>query len=171
MSGGSRRGEISPLAPVLTDSVASMLTFLSPPWLDALDAAARRHDGSGAVSEAVSLTVEQEVTGPGGAVTFHVSFDQGQIRVNAGPATGTAIRFSSDRATAWALSTGERSAQRSFMAGELRVGGDLRGLLDQQEVLAALSDLFADVRGRTTFEPVPPALSADQAPDQPSDQP
>jgi hypothetical protein len=43
------------------------------------------------------------------------------------------------------------------MTGRLRVGGDLRALLANTEVLAQLDDVFAAVRARTS----PPLVEAD----------
>ena len=48
-----------------------------------------------------------------------------------------------------AIAAGSSSAQRAFMTGRLRVGGDLRVLLAHGEALAQLDDVFAGVRART----------------------
>jgi len=141
-----------------------MLAFLSPAWIDALDAAASTDTALSAATEQLTLVVEQEVLdGPDGDVTFHVAFDQGVVRVGSGPAeapgeadAGPAppmVRFSQGYATARAIALGTESAQRAFMSGSLQVGGDLRVLLDHQATLAALDDVFAEVRARTDLGP------------------
>jgi len=142
-----------------------MLAFLSPAWIDALDAAATSDPALAAATDQLTLVVEQEVLdGPDGDVTFHVAFDHGVVRVAAGPAhtdddageSGQApptVRFSQGYATARAIALGTESAQRAFMSGSLQVGGDLRVLLDHQATLAALDDVFAGVRARTDLGP------------------
>jgi hypothetical protein len=43
------------------------------------------------------------------------------------------------------------SAQRAFVEGRLRVGGDLSLLVTHQRAIAAVDDALAPVRARTTF--------------------
>ena len=50
-----------------------------------------------------------------------------------------------------AIASGTASAQRAFMTGQLRVGGDLRALVEAQDAMAAIGDVFASVRQRTDF--------------------
>ena len=135
-----------------------MLAFLSPAWIEALDAAASADASLAAATGTLALVVEQEVLGgPDGDVTFHVAFDHGSVRVGLGPAARSTggddhppmVRFSQGYETARAIARGTESAQRAFMTGSLQVGGDLRVLLDHQATLAALDDVFAGVRART----------------------
>ena len=132
-----------------------MLQFLSPAWLAALDDAARRSESLAAAGVGRRLVIEQHITGtPEGEVVFHVTLDDGSASVEAGPADDPTVRFEQDLATARAIASGRGSAQRAFMAGELRVGGDLRILLDQQDLLAGLDDVFRTVREQTDLAPV-----------------
>lgn len=134
-----------------------MLAFLSPDWLAALHDAARADQGLAEATATIDLVVEQRVAAdPDGPPTsadavYHVVLDHGRASVAAGPAPAPTIRFSQDLGTARAIAMGTESAQRAFMTGRVRVGGDLRVLLDHQEVLAALGDAFAAVRARTDF--------------------
>ncbi len=124
--------------------------FLSDEWIAALDAAAAADAELAERIADLAFTIEQEVTGgPSGDVRYHLTFDHGRVSVAAGPAAQATIRFSQDLATAAAIASGEGSAQRAFMTGRLRVGGDLRVLLAHGEVLSQLDDVFADVRART----------------------
>jgi putative sterol carrier protein len=127
-----------------------MLAFLSPAWLAALDEAARAdRDLTGATAD-LAVVVEQEVTnGPQGTVRYHVVFDHGTVRVASGPAEDPNVRFSQDHATALGIAAGTESAQRAFMTGRLRVGGDLRVLLEHRSALTVLGDVFAAVRAET----------------------
>ncbi|MCB1038882.1 MAG: SCP2 sterol-binding domain-containing protein [Acidimicrobiales bacterium] len=130
-----------------------MVRFLSDEWIAALDAAATSDEALGALSAGLHLVVEQEVTGsPWGDVRFHVVVDHGQVHVRPGPAPDPLIRFSQDYATAAAIATGTGSAQRAFMAGRLRVGGDLRVLLDHVGTFEQLQDVFAAVRSEVVVE-------------------
>lgn len=127
-----------------------MLTFLSDEWIRALHEAASGDAGLAERTSDVALTIEQEVTGgPGGDVRYHMAFDHGSVAVTAGPARDATVRFHQDYATAASIAMGRGSAQRAFMTGRLRVGGDLRVLLAHGDVLAQLEDVFASVRART----------------------
>ncbi len=127
-----------------------MLAFLSPDWLAALDAAAQADPALAAATQGVTLVVEQQISdAPSGDVCFHVTFDNGRVTVTPGPATTTSVSFSQDYPTAMAIANGSESAQRAFMTGKLRVGGDLRTLLDHQAAMTALNDVFATVRAQT----------------------
>jgi putative sterol carrier protein len=130
-----------------------MLTFLSDEWIEALDAAAAADEQLAALTAELDLTIEQEVTdGPLGDVRYHVTFDRGTVSVASGAAASPTVRFTQDHRTAAAIANGTGSAQRAFMTGQLKVGGDLRVLLAHTEVLTQLDDAFAAVRART--EPI-----------------
>ncbi|WP_426574115.1 SCP2 sterol-binding domain-containing protein [Aquihabitans sp. McL0605] len=136
-----------------------MLTFLSDDWIAALDQAVATDERLGALTADVSLVIEQEVTDtPLGEVRYHIAFDRGRVSVANGPAAEPTVRFSQDYATAADIATGRGSAQRAFMTGRLRIGGDLRVLLDHGDVLTQLDDVFAGVRARTT-----PPVAAERA--------
>lgn len=127
-----------------------MLTFLSDEWIEALHEAASSDADLAERTRDVSLTIEQEVTGgPDGDVRYALRFDHGSVAVTSGPAPGATVRFHQDYATAASIAMGQGSAQRAFMTGRLRVGGDLRVLLAHGDVLAQLDDVFASVRART----------------------
>jgi putative sterol carrier protein len=124
-----------------------VVRFLSPEWVAALDRAASTHpDLAGATAE-VDLVVEHHVAG----IWYHVSLDHGRVRFTSGPATAPTVTFSTDRRTAAAIARGELSAQRAFMAGRLRVAGDVIALTRAQAVFARLPDIFAQVRADTEY--------------------
>lgn len=138
-----------------------MLTFLSDEWIGALHAAATADAELATRTADVALTIEQVVTGgPDGDVCYHMAFDHGAVSVAPGPADAPTIRFRQDFATAASIAMGQGSAQRAFMTGRLRVGGDLRVLLAHGDVLAQLDDVFAPVRARTA----PPSVAAGAPP-------
>ncbi len=131
-------------------SVRCVLAFLSPAWLAALDEAARSNEALVRATADLRAVVEQEIADtPQGTVRYHVVFDRGIVRVATGPAEDPTVRFSQDHATALGIAAGTESAQRAFMTGRLRVGGDLRILLDHRDALTALDDVFAAVRAET----------------------
>jgi putative sterol carrier protein len=124
-----------------------VLRFLSPEWIEALDqAAAARPVGAAAVALA-PIVVEHDVDGD----RYHVVVEGGRVRVVAGASRAATVTFASDRETATAIARGELSAQRAFMAGRLRIGGDVTALTLTQGVFAELHDLFAPVRAQTEF--------------------
>ncbi len=139
-----------------------MLTFLSDEWIAALDAAIAADEALVATTADLSLTIEQQVEdGPLGPVTYHLTFDHGAVSVKPGPAADATVRFRQNHDTAAAIAAGHGSAQRAFMTGRLRVGGDLQVLLAKRELLAELGDVFAAVRADTDLPPAPGPAGAD----------
>lgn len=134
-----------------------MVRYLSPAWLAAADEAARQLT----VPPDADLVVEHHVTGdPDGEVVYHVRVAEGEVRFVVGPAPASPVRFTVDVATATAIATGRLSAQRAFMDGHLRVGGDTATLLRHREVLDGLDDVLAELRELTEFPDLPPAGAA-----------
>ena len=85
-------------------------------------------------------------TTPRPGLTWHIRVDDGNIGLTVGPADDATVTFRCDRATAVDIQQGRTSAQAAFMAGNLRVGGDVRALVAHQELLAGLTDVLAHLR-------------------------
>jgi putative sterol carrier protein len=121
--------------------------FLSDGWLAELDATAR----TATPPSDLHLVVQQVVIGDGGRDTRYViRIDGGQISVEPGDATDADVTLTQDRDTAAEIAQGALSAQVAFMAGRLRVGGDLSAVMGRAGALAALGDVFAEVRDSTS---------------------
>ena len=85
--------------------------------------------------------------GPDGReVAYALVVDDGRVRVERGRVDDPDLTFTQDRATAEAIHRGELSAQAAFMQGRLRLGGDLRAVIDRAGELAAIDDVFASAR-------------------------
>ena len=123
-----------------------MPEYLSPAWFDAADAALRADPGLADASRGVHLVLQQTVDDPEPATTWQIRLDDGAVRLVAGAADDATVTFHCDRATALDVHQGRTSAQAAFMAGHLRVGGDVGALLAHQELLAALTDVLAPLR-------------------------
>lgn len=124
-----------------------MPTFLSTEWIDALDHAASTDADMAGRTAGMDLVVQQEITGvDGGPVNYHMTFRDGSVSVTAGIHPSPTVRFSQDVVAAVEIASGATSAQRAFMTGRLRVGGDLSVLLAHGEALAELGDVFGGVR-------------------------
>ena len=70
----------------------------------------------------------------------------GRLRVERGRVADPDLTFTQDRATAEAIHRGELSAQAAFMQGRLRLGGDLRAVIDRAGELGAIDDVLGSVR-------------------------
>lgn len=128
-----------------------MAEFLSDAWLDDLERAATRSAG---VPAELRLVVQQVVLdGPDGdeLAAYALRLADGVVAVERGRAADADVTFTQDRATAAAIAQGALSAQSAFLSGDLRVGGDLRVALDQARAVAAIDDVFAEVRATTTW--------------------
>jgi hypothetical protein len=120
--------------------------YLTPAWFAAAADAVRADDALQASSRGAHLVLQQTVTDPPPGTTWHVRFDDGEVRLATGPAQDATVTFTCDRATAVAVQEGRSSAQAAFMAGQLRVGGDVGALRRHQELLTGLSDALAALR-------------------------
>jgi hypothetical protein len=117
--------------------------FLTDEWFAEVEAAARAAD----VDVAPRLVLQQVVPdGPAGEVAYAVVVDAGKVEVQRGRVEAPDLVFTQDRATAEAIHRGDLSAQAAFMQGRLRLGGDLRAVIDRAADLAAVDDVFARVR-------------------------
>ncbi len=121
-----------------------MAGFLTDGWLDGLQAVVR----AAAVPPDVRLVVQQIIPdGPDGhEVAYVLELADGSMSARAGRADDPDVTFTQDRATAEAIHRGELSAQAAFMDGRLRLGGDLRSVIDRAGALAAIGDVLAAAR-------------------------
>jgi hypothetical protein len=129
-----------------------MPRYLSPQWLDA---AQRAIDANTSVREATAhadFVVQHVVTGgSGGDVTYHVLAGDGRVRICLGEAPDPTVVFTEDYSTAAAIGRGELSAQAAFMAGRIRVHGDLRRLVQQSGAFDEIEDALAGLRSETSY--------------------
>ena len=117
------------------------MRFLSDEWLAALDQAARTLTGD----PDRPVVIEHTVRDGEHEIVWHTTVSE-RVRVVPGPAVDAAIRFSSDRETALAITSGRLSAQRAFLDGRLHLSGDVGVLMAARPGLAALADGSAAVR-------------------------
>jgi len=131
------------LAAVASVASVAMADFLTDAWFEALDAAAR----ASSVPADLRLAVQQVVVdGDDVERAYVVAIADGGIRVRPGRVDAPDITFTQDRRTAEAIHRGELSAQTAFIEGRLRLGGDLRAVIDRAAVLAAIDDVFSAAR-------------------------
>ena len=129
-----------------------MSRYLTQEWLDAAQRAVQSNAALADATKDVHLTLQQVVTGgPDGQTAYHVAIDDGSVRVVNGEANGAAVTFIQDWDTATAVGRGELSAQGAFMAGLIRVQGDLPTLVEFGTVFAEVGDVFAGLRASTTY--------------------
>jgi SCP-2 sterol transfer family len=131
--------------------------YLSPEWMAAAGRAFADDADLRAATSELRLTIEQVVTGcpgvrDGGTVRWHITIDHGRVALVDRPAIAADLRFSADHATAVQIASGELAAQRAFVEGRLRVGGDLSLLTRHQRVFATIDDTLAKVRTDTSFD-------------------
>src|SRR5918992_5447392 len=118
---------------------ARMVRFLSPEWIAALDAAARK----ATVPAGVRLTIQQVVTDDDGGseeVSYHLVFDEGRLRVLPGETEAPDVTLVQTREVAVALSRGELNAQQALEAGRLKLRGDIGHLAREGKALTAMED-------------------------------
>lgn len=129
-----------------------MLTYLSTEWIDRLR---ERASGDEALREAtagVELTLQQVVTDtPHGDVRYYVTFDDGDVYVQAGEVADPDVTFTQDYRTAVGVATGELGALDAMRDGRVVLTGDPTALQDRTSAMGALDTVFAEVRAETTY--------------------
>lgn len=122
------------------------LRYLSDEWLRKAD---ERLSGLSPVAEPVS--VGMTVTGgPDGDRRYRLIL--GPDRVGIGDGVGdSGVRMTLSWESAVAIATGRASAQRSFLDGDLQLGGDTGLLLGHQRALADIEDRLDELRAETDF--------------------
>ena len=126
-----------------------MARFLTPDWVADLASAA----GNVEVADGDPFTVQQVVAdGTEAPVRWALRVAERRVAVEAGGVDDADVTLTTDRATATAVARGELAVTDAFMAGRLRVAGDLRTLLRAGGVLGALDAAFTSVRDRTTWD-------------------
>lgn len=125
-----------------------MARFLSPEWVADLAAAA----GEVEVPDGEPFTVQQVVAGEEGDVRWALRVAGGRVAVESGAVADPDVTLATDRSTAVDVARGQLAVTDAFMAGRLRLAGDLGALLRAGAVLGALDAALASVRERTTWE-------------------
>ncbi len=125
---------------------AKGLPYLSDAWLTGADAALA---DLVPIPEALAVGIEV-VGGPRGDRSYRLIL--GPDRVGVSPeAEPAGVRMTVEWGDAVAIAKGRSSAQRAFLDGRLRLGGDIALLLGHQDALAAIDDRLAGLRDSTDF--------------------
>ncbi|MEM7142165.1 MAG: SCP2 sterol-binding domain-containing protein [Actinomycetota bacterium] len=104
-------------------------------WIERL----RTRAGGLTTDAAVSLRIEQRITD---TATWHLIVADGTATADVGPIDDPDVTITVAATTATEIARGERSAQRAFLDGDLRIGGDVDALLRHRDVLSALAVLL-----------------------------
>lgn len=92
------------------------------------------------VDPELSITVEQRLDE---GVAWHFVFADGTVRVAPGETEEPDIVLTSSLEIALAIHAGKLSAQRAFLDGDLRIGGDITTLIEQRAALSEVAELMA----------------------------
>jgi len=125
-----------------------MVRYLSDEWMQ------RAADvlGGTTVPEGTELTVHYEVTGSGdGKRNYTLEAADGTLRLTPGKRKDAPVNFTLDYDTAAEIARGELSAQVAFMQGRLKLGGDIRVLIDGAGALESVDDALGDLRADTEY--------------------
>ena len=122
-----------------------MPSFLSPEWLEQLTVlAGGEHVGPDAT------VVQHVVTGAdGGDIAYFLEIDGSCVRARPGHDDRAVVTLTEDWDTAARLHRGELTAREAFLAGLIRVRGDVRRMVEAAAGLSALGPAIATLRERT----------------------
>ena len=125
-----------------------MVKYLSDEWMEQAAAALAEVE----VDPAEAVCVQYEVTGSGdGKRHYTLEAGSGSLRLVPGRNKDAPVTFTLDYDTAVAIACGEVSAQVAFMQGRLKLGGDVRVLIDGAATLAHVDASLEELRASTEF--------------------
>lgn len=136
-----------------------MARYLTQGWFDEVNEAARSSTELRRVTAGVHLTLQQVVTdapAPAGELRYWLRVDDGSVEAGLGTAgSGGASADATviqSYETAKAVIQGDLSTEEAFLAGRIRLRGDIGLLLRHQSVLNNLGATFHEVHHRTEYE-------------------
>ena len=109
-----------------------MTTFLSDEWFDEMATAA----ATARTPVDLELSIEQQIVD---SESWTVRIGSGTAELQRGRSDDADIRIVTDAETAEGIRNGTVSAQRAFLNGQLRIGGDVAALIEHRDVLAGLA--------------------------------
>ncbi len=120
--------------------------YLSDAWLARADAALA---GLAPIPDDLAIGIEV-VGGPRGDRSYRLVLGADRVGVST-EAEPAGVRMTLEWDDAVAIANGRSSAQRAFLDGRLRLGGDISLLLGHQNALAAIDDRLGSLRDSTDF--------------------
>ncbi len=129
-----------------------MLTYLSPPWVEALDAALAAVTPPPGVPDVVVQFVVTDPAGTAGA-SYHLDLAHAGVHARYGVHPTPQVTFTQSRADAELVARGQRSAPAAVLRGDVVVRGDASALVPWRRVLAeGVGDALRELNARTTFD-------------------
>lgn len=101
------------------------------------------------LSPDLTLTIEQRITGDNwdqgvrDQDVWHVEIDAGQVTFRSGPHPDPTLTLTASQRTTEAIRNRRQSAQRAFLNGELKVGGNIGALLNSHIQLERVAAILA----------------------------
>ena len=129
-----------------------MLTYLSPQWVEALDAVL---DAVTPPPGLADVVVQFVVTNAAGAAdaSYHLDLSSAGVHARDGVHPTPQVTFTQSRPDAELVARGQRSAPAAVLRGDVLVRGDASTLVPWRRVLAdGVGDALRELNARTTFD-------------------
>jgi len=121
--------------------------FLSDEWLSEVESRLNSHEGFQKAATGQSAKLQQEVTGgPDGDVRYGFTLEGGKTQFTRGDLEGAEATISQSYETAKSLTLGETNGQAAFMAGKLKITGNMMKLMTLQPALTIMPQALADLK-------------------------
>ncbi len=125
-----------------------MIEYLSTEWFTEAAAAL----ATITIAPETSLVIEYRVLDADHEVVYHITFGPAGVALSPTAVVSPDVRFTVPRSTAIDIAAGRASAQRAFIDGDLRLGGDSATLVRHGDYLALIDDALAELRARTQLD-------------------
>ncbi len=122
-----------------------MFPFLSASWLEQLTIAASGHE----VGPQATVVQRVVTEGPEGEIAFVLEVDDGHVRASPGRDPSAAVTITEAWETAVRIHRGELTPHDAFRAGLVKVGGDVRRLVEAAATLGSLGVATSALREHT----------------------
>ncbi|GAC1412738.1 MAG: SCP2 sterol-binding domain-containing protein [Actinomycetota bacterium] len=121
--------------------------FLSDEWLSEVESRLNADEGFQKAAAGQTAKLQQEVSGtPDGDMKYGFSLEGGKVQLTRGDIDGAEATIAQSYETAKDLALGETTGQAAFMAGKLKITGNLMKLMTLQGVLTAMPKALTDMQ-------------------------
>lgn len=124
-----------------------MPKFLTTEWMDAARDAVSGSEQAVNASKGVQLILQQVVEDvpDSGTVSYWTQLNDGEVTGGEGAHESPDVTITQNYDTAVALTKGELNAQAAFMAGKIKVSGNMGKLLQHQSAIQSLAGAISSI--------------------------
>jgi putative sterol carrier protein len=124
-----------------------LVKFLTPEWLEGLEATVNANADFASAVASVDLTLQFDTTDPpeGKISSYSLTIADGKLAASEGAGDDPDATITNDYETAVAISKGELNTQMAFMTGKMKVSGNMAKIMMNQAVFTKFAEAASDL--------------------------